>query len=335
MINKFPPVKVSVIMPVYNTEQYVERAIVSLMEQTLNDVQFIIIDDGSKDNSLSIIKKTIERYPLRKGQVTLISRENQGVSITRSQGVDLARGEYVIHLDSDDWAEKNWLELLYNSAINSNSDIIICNFNIFIGKAKKLSIQNSMTNGLDCIKLLLDGELHGALWNKLIRRSLLINNNVRFKNCINYLEDLTYIIQAFYFTNNVTHISEPLVNYNCSNELSITSSMSREKFNEIFEAISFIEDFLSEKEIIDRYVDYISRMKMFFVASLLLACDGVVCDETIWKNKLNYKDIIFSSLPLHHKVILFVFKMDVKLIFRFVFRLISFLKHLKIYYKRR
>lgn len=108
--------KVSVIVPVYNTERYVERAIISLMEQTLDDVQFIIIDDGSKDNSLNIIKQVIARYPARQGQVTLISRENRGVAATRAQGMELATGDYVIHLDSDDWAELNWLEALGDAA---------------------------------------------------------------------------------------------------------------------------------------------------------------------------------------------------------------------------
>ena len=79
--------KVSVIVPVYNTELYVERAIISLMEQTLDDVQFIIIDDGSKDNSLTIIKQVITRYPARQGQVSLISRESRGIAGTRPQGM--------------------------------------------------------------------------------------------------------------------------------------------------------------------------------------------------------------------------------------------------------
>lgn len=102
--------KVSVIVPVYNTELYVERAIISLMEQTLDNVQFIIIDDGSKDNSLNIIEEVIARYPARGGSVTLISRKNLGVAATRAQGMGIATGDYIIHLDSDDWAEPDWLD---------------------------------------------------------------------------------------------------------------------------------------------------------------------------------------------------------------------------------
>jgi glycosyltransferase involved in cell wall biosynthesis len=122
--NVFAP-KVSVIVPVYNTELYVERAIISLMEQTLDDVQFIIIDDGSKDDSLNIIKQVIARYPVREGQVTLISRENRGVAATRAQGMELATGDYIIHLDSDDWAELNWLEAMYTKAIEENADVVV------------------------------------------------------------------------------------------------------------------------------------------------------------------------------------------------------------------
>ncbi|KAA3493038.1 glycosyltransferase family 2 protein [Vibrio mimicus] len=127
-ISDYSAPKVSVIMPVYNTEMYVERAMISLMEQTLDDVQFIIINDGSKDNSLSIIKEVITRYPTRKDQITLISRENRGVAVSRAQGMELATGDYVIHLDSDDWAERNWLEAMYSKAIEDNADVVVCDY---------------------------------------------------------------------------------------------------------------------------------------------------------------------------------------------------------------
>ncbi|HBD3503669.1 TPA: glycosyltransferase family 2 protein, partial [Escherichia coli] len=196
--------KVSVIVPVYNTELYVERAIISLMEQTLDDVQFIIIDDGSKDNSLTIIKQVIARYPARQDQVTLISRGNRGVAATRAQGMELAAGDYVIHLDSDDWAEVNWLEELYSKAIENDSDIVTCDYNVITKKRAVHIKQYTPSNGLECINKMLLGELHGSTWNKLIKRSLIVSNNLSF-NKVNYLEDFIFVMQLFFLAKNITY----------------------------------------------------------------------------------------------------------------------------------
>ncbi|EKF9488800.1 glycosyltransferase family 2 protein, partial [Vibrio cholerae] len=158
-ISDYSAPKVSVIMPVYNTELYVERAMISLMEQTLDDVQFIIIDDGSKDNSLSIIKEVITRYPSRKDQITLISRENRGVAATRAQGMDLATGEYVIHLDSDDWVERDWLEAMHTKAVQDNADVVICDYSLIYKHGKKKVTQIVFEAGEECIISLFKNEI--------------------------------------------------------------------------------------------------------------------------------------------------------------------------------
>ncbi|ASO27815.1 glycosyl transferase [Vibrio anguillarum] len=321
--------KVSVIMPVYNTELYVERAVVSLMEQTLDDVQFIIIDDGSKDNSLTIIKEIIERYPSRKKQVTLVSCENRGVAMTRSQGIELANGNYIIHLDSDDWAESNWLEMMYSSAIDNNSDVVVCDFSLIFRKKKKISEQKSIDNGFDCIKQLLNGELHGSLWNKMIRRSLLENNKIDFCSNINYLEDLIYVMQVFYHCNKVTRIPFPLINYNCCHAMSITSSISVGKFNEIIQAINFIEEFLSEKYSENLFSTSIVKMRMYFFASSLLQSNLTTFCNIKKKFSFDLKEIFHSNLSLHHKIILIIVKFNSDFISRSTINCFLFFKNMQ------
>ncbi|HEH9439628.1 TPA: glycosyltransferase [Aeromonas sobria] len=261
MNSNFTP-KVSVIVPVYNTEVYVERAITSLMEQTLDDVQIIIIDDGSKDNSLNIIKEVIARYPARQRLVTLISRENRGVAATRAQGMELASGDYVIHLDSDDWVELNWLEAMYSKAVEENADVVVCDYrSVYATKSTHIK-QPIGQDGIECVKKLLEGELHGSTWNKLVRRSLIVGNKLTFSPGINYLEDFILVIQIFLVANVIDYISLPLVNYNQTNVSSITATVSEQKVKEICVAIERISHILNDYELENQLANEVNIMKL-------------------------------------------------------------------------
>lgn len=237
--------KVSVIVPVYNTELYVERAMVSLMEQTLDNVQFIIIDDGSKDRSLSIINDVIARYPDRQEHVILISRENRGVASTRSEGMKLATGDYVIHLDSDDWAELNWLEFMYSKAIAESADVVVCDYvAVYDNKLEHIHMPAEQT-GYACLKQLLCDKQRGYTWNKLISREIIMKIEHPFLDGINYLEDFIYVMKCFYVSNKITYIDKNLYNYNQQNTNSITKGMSSSKRNDIVSTVSYVSDFLT------------------------------------------------------------------------------------------
>lgn len=238
--------KVSVITPVYNAEKYVERAIVSLMEQTLDDVEFIIIDDGSKDNSFVIIQQVIERYPSRKEQVTLISRENQGVAATRAQGMKLAKGEYTIHLDSDDWVELGWLESMYNAAKKDNADIVVCNYRMIYTKRIVTIQQKVSSTGKECIKNLLTGDVGSVNWDKLVRSSLYVDNNINFVGGLDMGEDFLVNLRLFFFANKISHVSSVLYNYNRENDNSLTKSYSEKSLNDIVKVIDLAELFLKK-----------------------------------------------------------------------------------------
>lgn len=254
--------KVSVIMPVYNTEKYIERAIISLMEQTLDDVEFIIIDDGSKDNSLVIIQQVVERYPNRKNQVILISRENRGVAATRAQGMELAKGEYTIHLDSDDWVESDWLETMYNTANITDSDVVVCDFKLAFENHYVVVNQKPEASGLLCIEQMLDGILHGSTWNKLIKRELCVNNGVNVIENINYLEDFIYVMRIFHCSNKIAYVDKPLLNYNQQNQSSITTFINEYKVNQIVNAINHINGFLIKNDIPSSFYQTLDKFKL-------------------------------------------------------------------------
>ena len=119
--------KISVIVPMYNVEQYIERCATSLLEQTLDDIEYIFISDKSPDNSIGVLKKVLERFPSKAGFVRIVERPtNGGIAAVRRDGILLATGDFVIHCDADDWVDTNLYEKMYTEAIRTKADVVIC-----------------------------------------------------------------------------------------------------------------------------------------------------------------------------------------------------------------
>ncbi|GIB57965.1 glycosyltransferase family 2 protein [Vibrio cholerae] len=325
-ISGYSAPKVSVIMPVYNTELYVERAIISLMEQTLDDVQFIIIDDGSNDNSLSIIKEVITRYPIRKDQITLISRENRGVAATRAQGMELATGDYVIHLDSDDWAERNWLEEMYTKAIHENADMVVCDYSM-IYKSKQVPVNMPPAGtGEECLKQLLCDKQRGYTWNKLVSREIINKVSVPFVVDINYLEDLIYIAKCFLFSRKISYVPLSLYCYNQENVISITKLISESKKQDIKAAVSYMEDFILKHNGSDSLYNEVLTFKILQKTFLIYGeWEGV--NKSTWQvfPETN-THILASKVAPHFKISMMIANLK-------LYRLASFLMKLMVQLK--
>ncbi|WP_075557882.1 glycosyltransferase family 2 protein [Parabacteroides timonensis] len=167
-------VKVSIIIPVYNVASYLDTCLLSCVSQTFHDLEIIVVNDGSTDESPHIIKK----YAEKDSRIRVITKENQGLVYARKSGLDIARGEYVFHLDGDDYLETNAIEELYNAIVKSGSDYVECNFyyvtedNGYIFKEKVKS--NSELDGLYGQELLYCILHHKKwfIWGKLMRKSL-------------------------------------------------------------------------------------------------------------------------------------------------------------------
>ncbi|MDF9401269.1 glycosyltransferase family 2 protein [Vibrio sp. 1180_3] len=290
--------KVSVIVPVYNTEQYVERAIVSLMEQTLDDVEIIIIDDGSKDNSLAIIEQVIARYPARQKLIKLVSRENRGVAKTRAQGMKLANGEYVIHLDSDDWVELNWLESMYRKAIEDNADIVVCDYtSVFKMKNVQVHMPAEKT-GEECLRQLLNDRQRGFTVNKLVSRKIINEVGDVFIEGVNFLEDYIYIAKCFKASNLVSYIPFCLYNYNQENINSLTKGRSESKKRDALEAVGYISRIIPCNEMTDDFMRFKIKIK-----SYLIYCEWDDVSKETWQLYLETNPYILrSEIPVQIKI---------------------------------
>ena len=203
--------KVSVIIPIYKVERFIERCVVSLMEQTLNDVEYIFVDDASPDGSVNILREVVERYPSRKDCVKIITHgENKGLPAARNTGLAEATGEFIFHCDSDDFVELDMLESLYNKAKECDADVVWCDFFLSFETNERYMKQPSYNTPADALKAMLSGAMKYNVWNKLVKRSLYIDNNISFPAGYGMGEDMTmmmlcanarkvaYVPRAFY-----------------------------------------------------------------------------------------------------------------------------------------
>lgn len=174
-------IKISVIVPIYNTSLYLEKCLRSIMDQSLEEIEIICVNDGSIDNSLEILKEISKEEK----RIKIINQINQGVSKARNEAIRIAKGKYCLNIDSDDWIESKYLEDMYNTAESNDSDIVISDI-FFDFKytptknyvLKDLNIKdNKIITGKEYIEIFIKDNFYGYTWNKLIKRELYIKNN--------------------------------------------------------------------------------------------------------------------------------------------------------------
>lgn len=157
--------KISIICAIYNAEKTIRRCLDSISNQTLKDFELILVDDGSTDNS----GKICDDYAAQDSRIIVIHKNNEGVGATRACGIIHATGDYIIHVDPDDWIEQNALDLLYNTAIKNNAAITICDYRLLTPHGEVIKSQHpSRMDSIAMMNDILDGKLLGGVCNKLI-----------------------------------------------------------------------------------------------------------------------------------------------------------------------
>lgn len=266
---------ISIIAPVYKAEKYLSRCIDSILKQTFSDFELILIDDGSPDKSGELC----ERFAKKDARIRVIHQENQGVSAARQKGLDSAIGEYVIHADPDDWVETSWLEELYKKAIETNADIVSCDY---LKEYKDNTINKSERptsfDNLQIIKDLLYEKIWGSTWNKLVRRECFIKGNIKFNPNQVLWEDLMVITKLLMCGVKYEHIDTPLYHYDC---FSNTQSIVRK---------SKPSHVISQKIYLDFIIENFGNRKDF--------------QECIYLRKLNIKRIAFYCGLKHNDLLI-------------------------------
>ncbi len=254
-------IDISVIIPVYGVEKYIERCLRSLFTQTKTDgVEFILVNDCTKDNSITVAESVIKEFPDL--DVIVINHDsNKGLASARNSGIKAAKGAYIQHVDSDDWCEPTMLEELYCKAIECDADIVGCDN--YFGETSYVK-HKIADNNIDCLKQLVGSNVSNPIWNKLIKSELYFHKGEDFFiPRVDIWEDYLACCKLFYFANKIVYLPKAFLHYNIDNIGSLSrSKFSDFKLNNICMVMAEVEYFiervgLSERlrdEIIDRHI---------------------------------------------------------------------------------
>ena len=204
-------IKISVITPIYGVEKFIGRCVESLMQQTIDGVEYIFVNDATPDKSMDVLRRVVERYPAKASQVKIVEHEhNKGLPAARNSGMAVATGEYLFHCDSDDYVEPDMLETLYSKALEAGADIVWSDWYLTFEKNERYMVQPSYDTPMEALKAMLGGAMKYNVWNKLVKRSLYVDNGIEFPAGYGMGEDMTmmflfaharkvaYVPKAFY-----------------------------------------------------------------------------------------------------------------------------------------
>lgn len=245
--------KISIIVPVYNTEKYLEKCLNSLVNQTFEDIEIIVVNDGSSDNSSKIIHKFADEYP---DKVKAFDKPNGGVSSTRNFGLSKATGEYIGFIDSDDYIEKNMFEQLYSKATEGNFDVTICGF-LFVYENNSNSEELNMPIKNDILDKSKIKEsmnyFYPVLCDKIIKRELIYNEDNSYLQFVDgvWYEDMQWLIKLYPKINSIGVVNEPLYNY-LQREKSITYTYN-DKLYDIINNMDNVIQYYKQSNLYDEY----------------------------------------------------------------------------------
>ena len=299
--------KLSIIVPVYGVEKYIDKCLNSLVKQSLKEIEVIVVNDGTKDNSQKIVDKYVKKYP---DKIKSYIKENGGQGSARNYGLKKASGEYIGYVDSDDFVEKDMYKKLYNKAKENNYDIVVY-YNVSEDYQNK-NIDAFINNYNTDLENIFFGKM--AVWNKIYKRDILIKNKLEFKEKVWY-EDLAFTLKAIMNSNTFAFIDEPLYDY-LIREGSTMNNSNVQRNLEILDAFNDILSYIQH----NKKEEYFSKIEFLAIDHIYISAivrvlkaeaDDKVKRETI--NKLldymnkkfpNYKNNKYiNTLSKNRKII--------------------------------
>lgn len=244
-------VKVSIIVPVYNVEKYLKKCLESLVNQTLKDIEIIVVNDGSPDNS----QKIIDEYKRKYSNIKSFIKTNGGLSDARNFGIEKAIGEYIAFVDSDDYVQLDMFKTMYSKAKEKDYDVVVCDVNyVYEKNSKQVSslIENDITSKQEIKEHMIN--IYPAVWNKIFKKEL-FDKGIRFKKSVWY-EDVEFLYRLFPYINSIGTVKKSLINY-VQRDGAITRTFDKRLYNyidnwngiiEFYKKNNFYEEYYNEIE---------------------------------------------------------------------------------------
>lgn len=271
--------QISIIVPVYNSSNYLDRCIQSILSQSFADFEVLLINDGSTDNSATICQE----YAHQDSRIKFYDRTNEGVSATRQFGIDHSKGIYSTQIDSDDWIDKDYLKDMYEIAIKTNADVVYVPFiKEYPYKSEKVAMYKT-NNAEDFIKGILTAQAWGSLCNKLLKIDIIRKNQIRFPPQIKMWEDLVFICKYLLFSKKIVYCENNFYHYTQYNSNSLCSSIySYNVVHHTLKAVSNLQDFYKKNNAYQKYKFTFNILKLFSKQRFLF--DNHYRNFNLWLN---------------------------------------------------
>ena len=273
---------VSVIVPIYQVEDYLKRCLETLVNQTLEDIEIILVNDGSTDRSAEIAKEYQEKY---RTKIRYVEKENGGLSDARNFGMQYAKGEYVAFLDSDDYVELSTYQDMYMLAKKEKSDLVECDFIWEYPHKQKEDIGQIYQGKHEMLE-----KVRVVAWNKLIKREILEKTKVKFPKGYHY-EDVEFTYQLIPHLEIISFLKKPCIHY-IQRENSISNSQN-ERTKEIFDVLEHVLKYYQENQIFETYQEELEYLYTRYALCSSFLRIVKVKDKTIRKQLL---DLTFEKL---------------------------------------
>lgn len=328
---------ISIIVPIYNAEKYMKKCIDSILSQTLENIEIILVNDGSVDNSANIADK----YSQLDKRVRVIHQNNSGPSVARNTGISVARGKYIGFVDSDDYIEKTMYEELFKSADKNNVQVAMCSYiENYIYKNESHIIKANLERGKvydkpgiqsNIINTFAKNENYGfySLWNKIYLREWLIKSNLKMDESRDHGEDWWFNINVFSKIDTFIYIDKELYNYIHINSNSLMSKYRENQFELFLDGrlkmkeimpIEYIEDNDFNKRFVYEFSSYIIRT--------LKEIDNKKRRKELTNKVLNNNEVIECckntyGLPIHFKIAILLIKYRLKTLSLLIYKAMS------------
>lgn len=296
--------KVSILVPIYGVEKYIEQCAVSLMEQTYENIEYIFVNDCTKDNSINILREVINRYPQRKSQVQIINHEkNRGLAAARNTALDACSGDYLWHVDSDDYLSLNAIDLLVVEMQRSKADVIIFgHFNVYDDKIKRIHVHSE--EKLKYITSLLLNSTPASMWDKFYSASFYRKTGIHSIEGVNQGEDYAVVPRILHQAKNIKFYDEPLYYYNLTNQSSYSRNISLTSIESQKKADDILCEYFKN---VDGYKDL---MGLLYIRSMLFLIK--TSEKKQYKDVLNVYFFInwerVDKLSISDRIIVFLIK---------------------------
>ena len=263
--------RVSILIPIYNVERFFARCIESIFSQTYQDIEYVFVNDHTPDGSMSVLGRMCEKYPVRANNVKIIENaNNQGIAKVRHTLLENAGGDYVLFVDSDDWIEPDMVELMANEAMSRNADVVGCDYYEDY-ESRSVVVRQEYPSGHDeAMKAMTLLKIKGVLWKLLIRRDILMQNDLRFIPTIHFAEDYIFCCKLFYYSHVFASVNKPLYHYIQYNPNNYSSTAIDKRVESFARAIREVERFYRQEGVYEKLEKELTVRKFLIKSQYVL-----------------------------------------------------------------